>query len=153
MTQQPSNNTLTFVAIAVAIALLVWPLFGGGCGLPGWEISLPIGKVKVQPVITPAPQRPSTRCLIFGFSSCPACQQLHRTIRREVVPKGWKLGPLPTDDIEEIDIYSSDVRVSRYKHSSYPTLIIVDQAGKELDRKSDAMKSDALIAWIQSTRK
>jgi hypothetical protein len=65
---------------------------------------------------------------------------------------GWRVGPLATDDIEHIDIKGRDPRITKYKHSDYPTLIIVDQAGKELSRKTGAIDAAKLAEWIRSTR-
>lgn len=155
MTQQQNNSTVDKALLLIAaLFLLFWAT--GGCQpihplIGGLELSSWWGKVKVKP-LPPPPEPPSTRCLIFGYSTCKFCRELHRTIRWELEPKGWTVGPSPAD-IEEIDIYSSDVRIGRYKHSSYPTLIIVDQKGKEVDRKTYAMKGPELIAWIQSSRK
>lgn len=101
--------------------------------------------------------KPKTaRCLIFGFDECPACVVLHRTIRRELVTKGWRVGPLPTDDLEDIDVKGPDPRVRTYAQGggwSCPTLVIVDQSGKELARRPGPMKGDDLIAWLQSHQK
>jgi len=53
MTQQPNNSMSsgmtagTAILLLVAVALLMFSSFRG-CGLPGWEISLPIGKVRVH---------------------------------------------------------------------------------------------------------
>lgn len=154
MTEQKPNNPWPIIAIIVIAAVLLWPSVKGCApSFHGLEIGTWIGKVTVKPVVPPKPiDPPKTRCLVFGFSSCPACKTLHKTIRWKVVPQGWKLGPLPTDDIEEIDIYSNDRRIKKYKHSSYPTLIIVDRDEKEVDRRTGAMSGEQLITWIQSTR-
>jgi hypothetical protein len=148
MTEQKPNNPWPAVIFTIAaLAFWLWPTFHG------WEVSTWFGKVILRPA--PAPvvvQPPKTRCLVFGFSTCSGCKQLHRTIRWDVQPHGWKVGSAPTDDIEEIDIYSNDRRIKQYRHSSYPTLIIVDQAEKEVSRREEPMTGPDLIAWIQSTR-
>lgn len=150
MTEKP-NNPWPLIAMLVIAAVLFAPSLKGCVpGFHGFEIGTWIGKVTIKPVTPPKPvEPPKTRCLVFGFSSCPACKELHRTVRRM---NGWKVGPLPTDDIEEIDIYSNDRRIKKYRHSSYPTLIIVDQSEKEVSRKTGAMSGQELAAWIQSTR-
>lgn len=154
--QQNSTHAGTAILLLAALALLLGPMLGGGCvpRFAGLEFSSWIGKVTVKPVAPkPVVEPPPTRCLIFGSSTCGHCRELHKTINRELKPLGWTVGQPPAD-IEEIDIYSNDVRVSRYRHGpSYPTLIIIDQHGKELKREEGAMKGPDLIAWIQSTRK
>lgn len=152
MTQKP-NNPWPIIAMLVIAGLLFSPSLKG-C-VPGLEIELPwpIGKVTFKPVAPSKPvEPPKTRCLIFGFSSCPACKQLERIIRREVIPHGWRYGPLSTDDIEEIDVRGNDRRLKKYKHSSYPTLIIVDQNEIEVSRRTWPITGQELITWIQSTR-
>lgn len=138
------------MVLAIIVVLSASSFKGCIPGFHGFEIGTLIGKVTVKPVTPPKPiLPPKTRCLIFGFSSCPACRELHKTVRRM---NGWNVGSAPTDDIEEIDIYSNDRRVKKYRHSQYPTLIIVDQNENEVSRKTDAMSGQALAAWIQSTR-
>jgi thioredoxin-related protein len=98
----------------------------------------------------------SVRCLVFSFQGCSPCEQLHRTIDKELVPDGWRVGSRPTDDIEFVDVYSRDERVKRYKQGRSwmcPTLVLVDASGKELARKVGAMGGKELSAWIKSHRK
>jgi hypothetical protein len=155
---QPNQSNQTFLLLCVVCAaLFLWPVVSGGCqrAQQGVEIASWIGKLKVKPLPPePAPRVPTTRCLIFGFKACPACRDLERSIHRNLVPLGWKVGPLPTDDIEEIDIYSPDPRVAKYKHASYPTLILVDQQGTEIDRRvwPDRCATNEIIKWIYTSR-
>jgi len=151
MTDPKPNNPWPLIAIVVLAAVLFAPSLNGCVpSFHGIELSTWIGKLKVTPVPPPQPiEPPKTRCLIFGFSSCPACRDLHKTVRRM---NGWNVGNKPTDDIEEIDIYSNDRRVKKYKHSSYPTLIIVDRNENEVARRTGAMDGQSLATWIQSTR-
>ena len=139
------NNQNYLLPLCIIVAAVVI-ILGGQC-TPQYNFSI-IGRKPAPAVPAVAPK---TRLLIFGFESCPACKILHRSVR-DMSRDGWRVGPLPTDDIEEIDIYGRDERIRKYKHSSYPTLIIVDQSGKELARKGGAMSSTALAEWIQSTR-
>ena len=113
-------------------------------------------RVTVQPALINIQRKkvdpPSHRLLIFGFDSCPACKTLHRTTR-EMSRDGWRVGSDPTDDIEHIDIYGRDEKVSQYKHGpSYPCLILVDKAGREVGRHVGAMGADKLAEWIRSKR-
>lgn len=148
-----TNWLPTLIAVVILGAMFA-PSLGGCQKIGGWEIASWFGKVTVRPVAPPKPiDPPKSRCLIFGFDSCQACKTLHRTIRRELVPAGWRVGPDAIDDIEDIDIYSSSPKVAAYKHSSYPTLIVVDQAGKELARKTGAIGGKELAEWIRSFRK
>jgi len=151
MTEQKPNNPWPLIAILVLAAVLFAPSLKGCVpSFHGLEFATWIGKLKVTPVPPPKPiEPPKTRCLIFGFSSCPACRDLHKTVRRM---SGWNVGNKLTDDIEDIDIYSNDHRVKKYKHSSYPTLIIVDRNENEVARRTGAMDGQALATWIQSTR-
>lgn len=154
---QGNNQTgsLTLAILVIGVACILWPLASGGCtqGRNGLEIASWLGKVKVKP-LPPEPvlKPPVTRCLIFGYSGCPGCREQHRSIQRDLVPLGWRVGPAPTDDIEEIDIHGRDERINKYKHSSYPTLIIVDQQGVELDRKTGPIPSNELLRWIHTSR-
>ena len=153
MTEAKPNNPLPIIALLLLAGWLCVSSFKG-CS-PSLEIGLPwpIGKVTLKPVAPPKPvEPPKTRCLVFGADWCGHCKTLHRTIRWQVVPKGWKLGADKTDDIEEINVDSSDRRVKLYRPSSLPTLIIVDQSEKEVSRKTGAMSGQELITWIQSTR-
>lgn len=150
MTTQKPNNPWPIIAMLVIVAALFAPSLKGCVpSFRGIEIGTWPFNVKIKPIIETPVEPPKTRCLVFGFSSCPACRDLHRTLRRM---NGWKVGPLATDDIEEIDIYSNDRRIKKYKHSSYPTLIIVDKSENEISRKTGAMSGQELAAWIQSTR-
>lgn len=140
--------SLAFIAIAV---LLFMPR---GCGAPGGFV---VGlnrwlKVTVEPKPVVVIATPKTKCLIFGFDSCPGCKTLHRTTN-QMSRDGWRVGPALTDDIEHIDIKGRDERITKYRHSSYPTLIIVDQSGKELARKEGALSAEVLAEWIRLTRK
>lgn len=96
------------------------------------------------------------RCLIFSFDGCPPCATLHKSIEKELVPAGWKVGSKPTDDIERIDVYGKDERVKTYRKGRSwmcPTLILVDDKGKELDRKVGETNGKAVGEWIKSFRK
>jgi len=151
-TAKPNNTWLILLVLLIG-AWTLWPKVEAAplsfWRNPIWFSLKWFAYQQTKDIVKPDVQPPKTRCLIFGFSSCPACRELHKTVRRL---NGWKLGPLNTDDIEEIDIYSNDRRVSKYKHSSYPTLIIVDRGENEVSRKTGAMSAKELIAWIQSTR-
>jgi len=150
MSDPKPNNPWPLIAILVLAAVLFAPSLNGCVpSFHGIEIGTWPFNVKIKPIIEKPVEPPKTRCLIFGFSSCPACRDLHKTVRRM---SGWNVGPLPTDDIEEIDIYSIDRRVKKYKHSSYPTLIIVDRNENEVARRTGAMDGQTLATWIQSTR-
>jgi glutaredoxin len=154
MTQQPSNPW-PYIALLMLVALLVWPSVKG-C-TPGLEIGLPwpIGKITLKPVTPPKPvEPPKTRCLVFGSDSCKYCRQLARTIHWSVAPQGWKVGANNTDDIEEINANSSDRRVKKFKPTSLPTLVIVDQSENEVARwtRGGIPTAQELITWIQSTR-
>jgi thiol-disulfide isomerase/thioredoxin len=153
MTEQKPNNPWPYIALLMLAAWMFWPSLKG-CS-PGLEIGLPwpIGKITLKPVTPPKPvEPPKTRCLVFGADWCGHCKTLHRTIRWQVVPKGWKLGANHTDDIEEINANSSDRRVKKFKPSKLPTLVIVDQSENEVSRKTGALSAQELITWIQSTR-
>lgn len=98
------------------------------------------------------------RCLVFTFEGCPPCKTLKAKIEKELVPSGWKVGTKPTDDFEYIDVYNRrDDRVSKYRKGrnwSCPTLVLVDDAGKELTRhEGDSRTAQQLGDWIKSYRK
>lgn len=96
------------------------------------------------------------RCLVFSFKGCPPCAALYKSIDKDLVPAGWKVGSKPTDDIESIDVYGKDERVKTYRRGRgwmCPTLILVDDKGKELDRRVGETSGKAVGEWIKSFRK
>jgi len=149
------SNGLPILIVLVALGLLAWPMLSGGCTPRGLEISSWLGKVRLkplppEPVVVVAP--PATRCLVFSATWCKPCGQLKRNVAA-MARTGWRIGPLTTDDIEFIDVDGPDPRIKQYRHSSVPTLVIVDQAGKEIARREDVQTADELGEWIRSTRK
>lgn len=97
------------------------------------------------------------RCLVFSFEGCPPCKTLKAKIEK-LAPEGWKLGTKPTDDFEIVDVYNRrDKRVTEYRNGrnwSCPTLILVDDTGKELARHTGDDRTGQQIAdWIKSHRK
>ena len=148
---QPSMVGLLLV-IAVLGVLFVYPALSGGCAPNGWQIgagpfNMRLKPVPPAPVITP----PKTRCLVFSASWCSPCTKMKRNIAG-MSRNGWRVGSLPTDDIEIIDVDGRDERISKFNPKSLPTLVIVDSSGKEVSRKSGEMSAAELAAWIQSTR-
>lgn len=155
---QPANKTdQTFFALMLVlmVALFLWPVASGGCARVnnGMEIASWFGKLKVKP-LPPEPVLipPATRCLIFSATWCGTCRKLKATVL-PMARSGWRIGPLPTDDIEFIDVDGRDERISKYRHTSVPTLVIVDSAGKEVARREGVQTADQLGEWIRSTRK
>lgn len=98
------------------------------------------------------------RCLVFTFEGCPPCKTLKAKIEKELIPSGWKVGTKPTDDFEYIDVYNRrDDRVSTYRQGrnwSCPTLVLIDDSGKELTRHTgDSRSAQQLGDWIKSYRR
>lgn len=152
MSEQKSNIS-NYLAAAVVVALVVWLAAPSCTPFSGLEFAFPwIGKVQVRPTPAPAPiTPPSTRCLIFTATWCKPCAQLKRNVA-VMSRNGWRVGPANTDDIEFIDVDGPDERLTKYKHSSVPTLVIVDQSDKEIARREGVQSADALGEWIRSTR-
>jgi hypothetical protein len=148
-----SNSWIWIVIILAAAAIMLWPWGAGGFKVPGGaEISSWWGKVKVKPLPPEPPLvAPATRCLIFSAKWCGPCNQLKRNVAG-MSRSGWRVGSAATDDIEFIDVDGRDERLSKYKHSSIPALVIVDPTGKEIARREGVQSADELGAWIRSTR-
>lgn len=95
------------------------------------------------------------RCLVFYFDGCPPCEQVHRTIDKELVPNGWSAGNKATDDFEYINVYGRDERLAKYRNGRgwmCPTLVIIDSKGKELDRHVGALSAKQLTDWLGKFR-
>lgn len=148
-----SESLVSFFLLLVLVMCVAMP---GSCSImpPGGFV---VGlnrwlKVTVKPEPTvEVISIPKTRCLVFGFEGCKHCITQKRTLN-QMSRNGWRVGPMMSDDIEYIDIKSRDERIGKYKHNSYPTLIIVNQAGREISRNEQALNADVLAEWIRSTR-
>jgi thiol-disulfide isomerase/thioredoxin len=149
MEKTNDKSWMVLVAAGLLVLVLFWPKS------TGWEISSWLGRFTVRPappVVAPVIAPPTTRCLVFSATWCTPCKELKRNIN-DMQRNGWRVGHLPTDDIEIINVDGRDERIDKYKPRGYPTLVLVDQGGKELSRKSGAISAEALSDWIRSTRK
>lgn len=152
MTEKPNTNWLFFAIVLAVVVLCFYPTFSGGCAPNGWQIGSGLFRVTVKPApVTPAIVPPATRCLIFSATWCKPCTQLKRNVV-VMSRNGWRVGPLATDDLEFIDVDGRDERLTKYKHASVPTLVIVDRSGKEIARREGVQTADSLAEWIRSTR-
>lgn len=99
-------------------------------------------------------EAPKARCLVFYFDGCPPCEQLHRTIDKDLVPNGWSAGK-QGDDFEFIDVKGKDPRATTYRRNNRwqcPTMVIIDSKGKELDRHVGVLRAKQLAEWIGKYR-
>ncbi len=128
---EPKSNISNYIGAAVVVGLIVWLCAPSCTPFSGLEFAIPwLGKLQIRPAPVAAPiVPPSTRCLIFSATWCKPCTQLKRNVA-SMSRNGWRVGPLATDDIEIIDVDGRDERLTKYKHSSVPTLVIVDASGK-----------------------
>lgn len=148
-----SFDWVPFIVLFLVAALILYPSLSGGCVPAGWQIGAGPFNFKVKPLPVEKPLvAPETRCLVLSATWCGPCGKLKRNIAG-MSRNGWRVGPLPTDDIEILDVDGPDPRIRQYNARVLPTLVIIDKAGKEIARKSEVMSGDDLATWIRSTRK
>lgn len=89
------------------------------------------------------------RILMFGYADCPPCNQFKKNELPKLIKRAsnsWDYGDTTANLIQNIDIETDDgeLFVEKYETTVYPTFIVVDRAGKELDRFEGFLSAKAL---------
>jgi len=81
----------------------------------------------------------------FYADWCGPCQML-KPVVAEVMSEVTDV------DLEEVNIDVNQERAVKSGVMSIPTLVLLNDAGEEIDRKIGALSKDALKQWIESNK-
>ena len=81
----------------------------------------------------------------FYADWCGPCQML-KPVVAEVMSE------ITDVELEEVNIDVNQDRAVKSGVMSIPTLVLLDDAGEEIDRKIGALSKDALKQWIESNK-
>ena len=76
----------------------------------------------------------------FGASWCAPCRKLTEDLKKH---------PLSID-LEEINVEENEHLTEKYSIYQVPSLVLVDEEGKEIDRKLGALPVIKIEEWIKS---
>ena len=136
-------------------------IYAGGI-LPAVDVAVPRPeKTAPLPVKAPAPQvkpapiaaTPSNRPTLLKFTAdwCLPCQIMDESVfpRREIQQHFADDFALETVNIESIDGFG---RKQKFNVETLPTFVLIDENGRELDRRSRALTVEELDGFLRTHR-